>query len=196
MVTKYNARIRLHEQDIWWLTTGGIDDTTTAFDIPAGQDSVPGWACAGAAAYPITEGPPSDWHAFSNYARGYVISRAYWRLAAGNYRARIELASSEPATVEVWDSTSDELIERNVLPPTHRRALDLYFRNLDRGVPYLFEGLGPFRIDAIEPPIHDAIEVRVFSPGTGTISVYRVGVFPIDVDDPALHETLSLERQR
>ena len=191
MVTKYNARVRLHDQDIWWLTTGGLGDTTTAFDIPAGQDSVPGWACAGEAAYPITEGPPSEWHAFSNYARGYVIARAYWRMAAGNYHAQVDLASTEPAAVEVWDSTSDELIGRTLVPPTRRRSIGMYFRNLDRGVPYLFEGLGPFRIDAIEPPIHDAIEVRVFSPGTGTTSVYRVTVSPVGNDDPAFHDVLS-----
>jgi uncharacterized membrane protein len=178
LVNRFNARVRLHDHDAWWLTVG-LQNADAVYDLPPGAISVPAWACSASAAEPRTDGPASDWRAYSDHRRGYVVSRDYWRDPAGAYRASVELSSTAPVIMEVNDATTEVPILREVVPAGRRRTISRNFMNLDLGNEEIYRGFGPFQIDVVEPPIHDSLEIRIFSSGTGETSVYRLAIRPV-----------------
>jgi uncharacterized membrane protein len=171
----YHATLRLQRAGVWWFTVD-LNQSSSRFAIPSAANDVPAWACFGKAATPYVSGPPAGWHAVGDMRRGYVVSRAYWRAAAGNYVASADLSSRRNVTFEVWDSTSDELIVRKVVPPSARHRVEVLFRHLDRGADKTYDGLWAFVIDPVEAPLEDNVEIRIFSDGTGPVDVYRVGL--------------------
>ena len=178
LVNKYHAQIKLADRGVWWLTVSG-GDQGIQFQLPAKSASVPAWACPGRLAYADLFGPSDRWASVLRNTRGDVVSRAYWRVPAGNYRAGVEIEGSGPSALEVWDQTLDQPITRTPISPGPRRTVTVDFRALDRGTNDIYKGVGPFRIDAEDPPVHDNLEVRLFSPGRGEIRVYRVSLEPI-----------------
>jgi len=179
MLTRdFRARVRLHEHGVWWLSFGS-ETPYKSFRFADTSQEVPAWACAGPQGAADISGPVYQWAAMSRNARGYVISRAYWRPTAGNYRAGVEIASTGPVTLEVWNQTLDQPIVRTVVPPGPRRRVYVPFRALDRGRSTMFKGYVPFLVNFVEPPVHDNLEVRVFSPGRGLVRVYRVMMEPL-----------------
>jgi predicted membrane protein DUF2079 len=175
LVREYGAIVRLHENGVWWLTIN-LAQSATDFALPSGADEVPAWACAGPAGTAVIAGAWVFWYAAGGKEPGYVVARAYWRERAGDYLASADVDAHGPAMFEVWDATTDELIARQYVAPGPRRTVTQTFRHLDRGVEPLYKGWWLFQIDPTEPPIDDNVEIRMYTFGTASVNVYRVGL--------------------
>jgi hypothetical protein len=106
---------------------------------------------------------------------GYVVAGDYWREAPGRYQATVELSTTVPVHVEVWDATGNVLLARRYVPPTNgftATTLDVDARRTYPTHPY--GGAGPFRILPVPPAPGDELEVRVWTAGGGLVSVSSV----------------------
>ena len=75
--------------------------------------------------------------------------------------------------MEVWNDTSNTLLARRTIPAT--TGVESVVMPVDATTAYrasAYSGWGPFRAGFIPPPAGERLEVRVWSPGTGTVKVY------------------------
>ncbi len=135
------------------------------------------WPLAGPAGATVTDGPASDWHLAGNGKRGYVLDHAYWREPPGVYQVSVSLSVASTANVEVWNSTTSQLLSRQSVPGTNGRAISTTTVDLETNTPErLFSGWGIWR-RGIEEPIGDQLEVRVWSPGgNDEVDVYSLSL--------------------
>jgi len=85
----------------------------------------------------------------------------------------VRLSSTGPVNVEIWDDNNDQMLARRMLTGTD--GIARVTLPVDATVPYrshVFTGWGPFRSDFISPPAGQRLELRVWSPGGETVSVY------------------------
>jgi hypothetical protein len=137
-----------------------------------------GWVIPGPSGRPVRQGRQTSWYSTSTNKPGYVVAHSYWQSLPGVYRASVVMSVSghTHANFEVWDSTSSTLLGRLVVPHTRgpeRFTLKVRLRHV-QGQPTL-SGFGPWSVLPQRVPT-DNIEVRVWSPGTGRVSVYRASV--------------------
>ena len=142
--------------------------------------TVAGWESAGPAGRPLTSGPPAGWRAVWVGRPGYVVSGDYWYLRRGAYEARAVVASSGPLSVQVWDSASGQLLaERRLASTVGRVSLLFSFQQTLPGNAPLPNGPGPFHLARVDAPNPGwPVEIRVYTPGDATISVYSIGISP------------------
>ena len=77
-----------------------------------------------------------------------MVDQAYWREPPGRYVATVTLASTGPATIEVWNADSGVLLARRSLTSTNGPTDVFVDADNSRNVsPYVYSGTGPFRID-------------------------------------------------
>jgi hypothetical protein len=173
-----SAHLMVAANGIWAFKWNAPPGATTITVTPAVHNYVPGWATTGDAGTAVRNGPASDWYAASKSSPGYIVDQAYWRGAVGTYRAsfKLSVANGTYANAEFWDSTTNTLLGRLVVTPTHGvRTLQLTGRlRQEIGQP----AIGGHALWAIRPPRlqGDALEIRVWSPGRAPVRVYRVAV--------------------
>jgi hypothetical protein len=157
---------------IWvfrWTPPPGVRQIT----VPDGSSPVPAWAAEGAASQAMTDGPVSYWHMAATGTRGYVADGIEWLEQPGRYVAAVALSASAPVNVEVWDNTSNTLLARRTITATagvEQVTLPVQAPDVPDAVSY--SGWGPFRAEFVPPPSGQRLEVRVWSPGGGTVNVY------------------------
>ncbi len=112
---------------------------------------------------------------------GYVVYGSDWNLLRRTYQATVILSTTAPASVEMWDSTTNRLLERTEVPPTDGRlAYQTDFTVTDEGNQHAYTGWGPFAFLPQQPTsLADRIELRVWTRGAGDVSVYTVEVRPV-----------------
>jgi hypothetical protein len=144
---------------------------------PAATDSTAAWSFAGPSGTPVASGPSDDWYIAGNSDPGYVLDHAYWREGPGTYQAVVDLASTGPADVEIWNSTTDQLLARRSESDTDGHETVALNATLNTTpTESTFDGWGVWRINAASPR-GDNLEVRVYSPGGATVvDVYRVSL--------------------
>ena len=121
----------------------------------------------------FSAGSPSTWHVTSNGKQGYVADRLEWARLTGMFEARVTLSSDGPANVEVWDNTGNVLLARDSLPSTDGKQTVTLPVNATRDYRKpLYSGWGPFRAKFGGGPKGERLEVRVWTPGGDTVSVY------------------------
>jgi hypothetical protein len=112
----------------------------------------------------------------STGTRGYVACHDYFFLGLGTYRASVTLDATGPVSVEVWNSSTNTLLARNLLDVTKGfEKVDLTIDQTVPGSEAVFDGRGPFRIKPFPLPPGQPIEIRVYNPGGSSISVKSVG---------------------
>lgn len=147
--------------------------------LPASSGAVAPWALRGAGGTPVLQGPPSRWRMAANGRRGYVVSQDYFREGVGGYSASVVLSSTVPVNIEVWNATGHQLLGRRQVPATvGEEVVHLAVAVRRLYPPGVFTGVGPFRITPIPPPPGNDLEIRVWSPGGGNVSVYAVSLVP------------------
>jgi len=147
--------------------------------LPDGQGTA-AWEFPGGAGRSELAGPGQLWRLAATGARGYVLAGDYWRELPGRYRASVTLSATVPVRVELWDATADRLLARRSIAPTvgpERVTLVGNETHTVRRSGLL--GVGPFIARFPPPPAGDALEVRVWSPGGGTVDVTSVGLQPV-----------------
>jgi Predicted membrane protein (DUF2079) len=172
-----HAQLVAHGGGVWafrWDPPAGLHRITLS-----ASPTVPGWAMSTADGTPILVGPVAQWHMASGPEPGYVVDQAYWREPPGRYVATVALASTGPATVEVWNADSGVLLARRSLTSTNGPTDVFVDADNSRNVsPYVYRGAGPFQIQPIPPPPGNQLEVRVFAPAGSDVSVYSVELLP------------------
>jgi hypothetical protein len=147
--------------------------------VPGGAAPLPAWTAPGVAGRAVLTGPPSSWHVTSTGRRGYVADRLEWLRYPGQYQATVKLAATGPVNVEVWDNTSDTLLERRTVPGTGGTVTVTLPVNATGGYrPTSYGGWGPFVATFGRASQVQRLEVRVWSAGTAAVDVYSAGLGP------------------
>jgi len=167
-----------HRSGIWlWRWDPPPARRSLGFHGPG--DQVDAWTLRSQAGSVLTSGPPSRWHIAGDGRPGDVAYGDYWFETPGAYRASVELSTTGPAEVQVWnDNTGALLAERLLGPGAHRERVVVAFEQTIPGRERIYRGWGPLRVAPFPPPAGQPVEVRVYVPGTAVVDVYRVGVRP------------------
>jgi hypothetical protein len=175
-----HATLKFERANIWLFELAGR---------PAGRVRIlptptePAWAARTVTGSRELLGPASSWHLVqSSQAKGYVLYGTQWALDPGPFRLTVTLASSAACEVEVWDSTSGTLLLRRGVPPLDAPAAIQASVAVPERHPILpYTGWGPYSFSPRPPPSTDSIEVRVWTQGTGTVTLYSVEMQPYAV---------------
>jgi Predicted membrane protein (DUF2079) len=170
---RLHATLVTDANGVWafrWRPPAGLKVLRTSF----GTQQLPAWTAPGAAGRAVLTGPPADWHVTSTGREGYVADRLAWQSAPGQYRASVTLSATGPVNVEVWNDTDGALLTRRSLPLT--AGIQTITLPVDAVAGYratAYGGWGPFLAKFPDPPSGERLEVRVWSPGGGTLNVYQ-----------------------
>ncbi len=177
-----HATLVTHANGVWafrWRPPPSVH----AIAMPHGESApLPAWAAPsapGGVGRAILTGPAGSWRVASIRGRGYVADGVAWQEPAGRYQALVSLSSTGPVNVEVWNDTGNVLLARQSIPGT--TGVESVALAVDATTPYrarIFSGWGPFRADFAPPPAGERLEVRVWSPGSGTVNVYSAELLP------------------
>ena len=145
---------------------------TRTLTVPRAVPTVAGWTAAGPAGRAVTEGPAANWRAVATGRAGYVVSGDYRRVPPGRYQATVVASTTVPVNVEVWNATGGVLLARRSVPSTNGlRAVSLEV-DARRVFPEpVYGGVGPFAILPVGAPSGNQLEIRVWTPGGGLVSV-------------------------
>jgi hypothetical protein len=174
------ATLLLGRGDVWlFRLRAAPGQTSVAFST---LPTVPAWAAHSATGRPELVGPSQHWVTVQRGSEpGYLVDGASWDLAPGRYRATVTLATTVVTDVEVWDASSNTLLARRVVPPTDGNTAvqaDVTVAASRSSTPY--GGWGPFGFRPLLPSTpNDRIELRVWTPGTGTAAVYNLEIEPV-----------------
>jgi hypothetical protein len=175
---KLHATLVTDANGVWafrWRPPAGLH----RLRVPAGRGPLPAWTAPGPAGRAVLTGPPADWHVTSNGHSGYVASRLLWRQPPGAYQASVALSATSPVNVEVWDDNTGVLLARRTIPATSGiQTIDLPVEAGAYPAP-IFGGWGPFVATLGRGPRGQRIELRVWTPGSGTVNVYRAALTKI-----------------
>jgi hypothetical protein len=145
--------------------------------VPAGLSTVMAWTHPGLAGRAVTTGSVPDWHVASTGQPGYVADQLEWRRSPGIYRAAVSVSTSGPVNVEVWNDNCNALLARRTVSLTTGVESVTMAVNATAACPtQLYSGWGPLRVTFIPPPPGQELEIRVWSPGNETVSVYRASL--------------------
>lgn len=168
------SRLVLHRAGVWefrWTPPLGARSFT--LDSSA---TFPAWALPTATGYAVTSGPPNTWHVEAADGAGYVVDGAYFLEPPGIYTADVNLASTGPVNVEVWNATGNVLLARREMPLTS--GWTTVSMSVDARHAYqsreLYMGWGPFRYQPVSSPPGNRLEIRVWSGSGGVVDVRAV----------------------
>ena len=170
-----HAALVTHAHGVWafrWRPPQGVH----SLSVPGELAPLPAWAAPmapGAVGRSVMTGSPGTWHVTSSGGRGYVADEIAWQKPPGRYQALVTLSAAGPVNVEVWNDTGNVLLARRSIPASNgveSVVVPVDATLADRAGAY--SGWGPFRANFIPPPEGERLEVRVWSPGAGTVNVY------------------------
>jgi hypothetical protein len=131
----------------------------------------------------VLTGPVTNWRFQSNGKAGALVFGDYWLERVGTYVAGVQLKSSGPVRIEVWNTTTErELAQRNydstrglanISIPVEVTPTDPY-RSDYRGE--LYYGIAPFHVDPIPSDVGNLLEVRVYVQSGVKASAYSVSM--------------------
>jgi uncharacterized membrane protein len=174
--TQLHAKLITHANGVWafrWHPPAGLRTVT----VPDGTRPLPAWTAPGAAGRQVMNGPASTWHVTSTGRRGYVVDRLQWRRLLGSYELAVTLSATGPVNIEVWNDNGDKLLARQSIPSTHGvQTIRIPVVSAGAYIQRIFHGWGPFRADFAKPPHGQRLELRIWSPGTGVVNVYRASL--------------------
>ena len=171
-----HATLVLHGHGVWvfhWIPS----PDTHSIAIPSVVTTMGAWMLTGQAGAPVVSGRRASWHLEGTGRAGYVLGQDYWREPPGRYHVSVRLASTVPVNVEVWNATGDVLLARRAVPATDGPETIAMLVDAGHAYPeYLFQGWGPFQARFVRPPVGNRLEVRVWSPGHGSVAVEEVAL--------------------
>lgn len=148
-----------------------------SFYIGENKTRIPAWTTPGAAGTDVFLGSAADWMVASSDRPGYLVSGDYWRRGIGHYEATVSLSANVPVNVEVWNQTSNTLLARRRLLPTNGLQDVSFPVDVEHLVPPKVQaGAGPFKILPVAAAPGNSIEIRIWSPGNGEVSVHELGI--------------------
>jgi len=117
---------------------------------------------------------------FTTSRVGYLLFGSYWNLLPGTYEATVTLSTTVRTDIEVWDATTETLLNRRDAAATDgRTAVQSVFTLTKEGDQTLFSGWGPFSWQPGKPYTRaDQTEVRVWTPAPGDVQIYSIEIQP------------------
>jgi hypothetical protein len=176
-----HGELLLARQGVWLFR---VHRTSPHQRITFRQSSTqPAWAAQTATGRADLDGPSALWNMTRTRARpGYVVYGSDWNLVPRTYEATVTLSTTVTSSVEMWDASTNQLLERAQVPPTDGRQVSQFdFTVNAENDEHPYAGWGPFAF-LPQPPQNpaDRIEVRVWTgSGSGDVSVYTVEVLPV-----------------
>ncbi len=177
-----HATLITHANGVWlfrWHPPAGVH----AITVPGESTPVPAWAAPitpGLVGRPVMTGPEGTWHMTAAGRKGYAADGMAWQDPSGRYQALVSLSATGPVNIEVWNDTGNVLLARRSVPAT--TGVESIALPVDATTPYrarAYSGWGPFRADFAVPPPGERLEIRVWSPGNGTVNVYGARLTPV-----------------
>ena len=173
------ATMVAHDDGVWvvrWRRQGPPRSITVNQDVT----SAPAYAAVGGSGVAVTTGPVSHWYVRATKIPGYVISQDYFNeTTTGTYQAKVTLNAAGPVSIEVWDASTDSLLARATQVITQgRRTASLFFDVASLSASRPYQGRLIWISPPPPPPYGAAVEIRVWTPGDSTASVYDLGVTP------------------
>ncbi len=159
-----------------WRPPPGLHTIT----VPGDTAPLSAWAAPmapGAVGRRVMTGPPGTWRMTSSGGKGYVADEIVWQKPPGRYQALVTLSAADPVKVEVWNDTGNTLLARRSIPATtgvESVVIPVDATSAYHATPY--SGWGPFRAEFVSRPEGQQLEVRVWSPGAGTVNVYSANL--------------------
>lgn len=176
LAVRFRARLVLHGHGVFvfeWRPPSFLRSVS----LPTGATKELAWLFPGASGSTVLRGPVSSWRLTSNGHRGYVLSGDYWREPPGRYRASVTLASSGPVNVEVWNDSGNALLARRSLLPTNGwETITFPVVSQHAYAQYRFSGWGPFRAASAPVPRANRLEIRIWTPGSSTLTISGIGL--------------------
>jgi hypothetical protein len=170
-----HARLVLHGNGVWLFELQRRPGTVVRFPS---SPTEPAWAAESETGTPVTTGAPAGWRMALSAARpGYLVDGTGWNLLPGRYEMTVTMSSSVTTTVQVWDSSADRLLAQDLLPATNGvRAVQSTVLVTAVGARRTYAGWGMFSFEGPRSVAADEVEVRIWTEGTGDVSVYSVEV--------------------
>ena len=170
-------RLIAHRGDIWAFVWNP-PRRQKFFAVGGDPMMLSAWSVKSASGYPVLSGPVSSWHMTDIRGHvGYVVAGAYWRLLPAIYRLSVKLTSPGPVSVEVWNTTGNQLLLRRTLPASVGSELTVGdFSNQQQFPRKLFNGWGPFAFQPISPLLYNQIEVRMWTNGQSGVDAYSIAM--------------------
>jgi hypothetical protein len=166
-----HMRLALAMNGIWafeWTPPQGVHRLTVAVPSP---NVIGAWTVPGTAGTSVRRGPVRSWHTISNGREGYVVSGDYWLAPPGPVSADVSLDASGPTNVELWDNTAGTLLARKRVSHSNgTRGVHLTGK-VTRHKSNVYGGWGPWQIKPTSPAPGDVLEIRVWTPGHGKVTV-------------------------
>ena len=95
------------------------------------------------------------------------------------------MSASGPVNVEIWNDTGNTLVtRRSILPTDGIQTINVPVDAETEYVATVYGGWGPFLAKFPDPRSGERIEVRVWTPGGGTVNVYQAALVRADGKGP------------
>lgn len=174
-----HAHLLLHRNGVWLFRLHRPPGTKSVYFGPSPTE--PAWAVRTTTGTPLVDGPAADWAMTQSTSRpGYVLYGADWNLLPGSYQATVTMSSTVPTVIETWDSSTNVLLSRRHVPATNGEAAVQSVVDVNHlGGESAYSGWGPFSFlpgNSLTPA--DRIEIRVWTPGSGEVSIYNAEMEP------------------
>ena len=171
------ATLVVDTQGVWAIHWHRVDPYT---HIVVHQDvaAMPAYAAVGGSGTSFVEGPSAQWHVSATPAQGYVVSQDYFsETTTGYYSAEVNLDARGPVSVEVWDTSTNTLLERASQVVTRgRQTATLSFAVTSLHATEPFQGRWLWQSPPPPAPYGVTLEIRVWTPGSTVVSVYSLGI--------------------
>jgi hypothetical protein len=189
MVDKYGGKVVTSKDNIWAIETLPNDPMLKKHEIYFSlyPTMLKAWTLRTTVGHRVLTGPVNQWAMVASSppthpVSGYMDWGDYWQYAAGQFQAKITLSSTVPKGVkfEAWDADTNVLLMQRTIPPTNgTRTFTINFSmppSVMKPEP-VFSGWGLFSTYPIPPPLGNRIELRVWTPGGGTVRAYQQGLY-------------------
>jgi hypothetical protein len=137
-----------------------------------------GWVVAGAAGRSSHSGPTENWASVSGGRKGYVVSGDYFEREIGTCQTKIVLSSTGRDLVEACGTTGNILLSRFAVSATNGRTLVTFPVTVSHLYPHseVYRGWGPFSFTPPFIPPGNALELRVWQPGSSQVRVFSLSL--------------------
>ena len=188
LVDNYGGKVVVAKDNIWAIRTPANDPFIKGNEVyfSLTPTMLKAWTFRTTVGHRVLKGPVNTWvmqassppnHPIS----GYVDWGDYWQYGPGQFQASITLSSTVPGGIkfEAWDADTNILLMQRSIPPTNgvkTFTFNFSLSPLDMKPENVFSGWGLFSTYPIPPPSGNRIELRVWTPGGGTVDVYQQGL--------------------
>ena len=113
---RLRGRLLLERSGVWLIDLRRSPGVTEV-SVPRAVTSLPAWVARSATATPVVRGPETDWHVTKvSDTSGVLRLGITWDEVPGRYQLTTTMDNTAPVDLEVWDSTTQTQLSRQMVP--------------------------------------------------------------------------------